>query len=156
MPGRRRPGGSGGVPRGAGVVALVCGLAILAGCDSGGSDSTQDGTAETTTQTTPADPGPVAGTVTVTAGDLFFEPEEAIAPAGRVKLDLVNDGAQFHTLLADGLAKFKLEADAGERVSETVTLEPGKYLLYCDVPGHKAAGMETTLTVGPPPPPSSP
>ena len=29
----------------------------------------------------------------------------------------------------------------------TVTLKPGKYEFYCPVDGHKASGMEGTLTV---------
>ena len=30
----------------------------------------------------------------------------------------------------------------------TVTLQDGTYELYCSVPGHKQAGMDTSITVG--------
>jgi uncharacterized cupredoxin-like copper-binding protein len=39
------------------------------------------------------------------------------------------------------------ELDPGKGGSLTVTLKPGTYLLYCNVPGHYMSGMWTTLTV---------
>jgi uncharacterized cupredoxin-like copper-binding protein len=39
------------------------------------------------------------------------------------------------------------ELDPGASGKLTVTLKPGKYLLYCNVPGHYMAGMWTTFTV---------
>ncbi len=39
------------------------------------------------------------------------------------------------------------ELDPGKSGSLTVNLQPGKYLLICNVPGHFAAGMWTELTV---------
>jgi uncharacterized cupredoxin-like copper-binding protein len=39
------------------------------------------------------------------------------------------------------------ELDPGKSGSLTVTLQPGKYLLICNVPGHFAAGMWTEFTV---------
>jgi len=38
------------------------------------------------------------------------------------------------------------ELDPGKSGSLTVTLKPGTYLLYCNVPGHYMAGMWTTIT----------
>jgi len=29
----------------------------------------------------------------------------------------------------------------------SVTLKPGKYVFYCNVPGHRQGGMQGTLTV---------
>jgi len=39
------------------------------------------------------------------------------------------------------------ELDPGASGKLTVTLKPGKYLLYCNVPAHYVAGMWTTFTV---------
>ena len=39
------------------------------------------------------------------------------------------------------------ELDPGASGSLTVNLQPGEYLLICNVPGHYAAGMWTTFTV---------
>jgi len=39
------------------------------------------------------------------------------------------------------------ELEPGKWGSLTVTLEPGKYLLICNVPGHYGAGMWTEFAV---------
>lgn len=39
------------------------------------------------------------------------------------------------------------ELDPGKAGSLTLTLQPGKYLLLCNVPGHFASGMWTTFEV---------
>ena len=39
------------------------------------------------------------------------------------------------------------ELDPGASGSLTLTLKPGEYLLYCNVPGHFASGMWTTIKV---------
>lgn len=39
------------------------------------------------------------------------------------------------------------ELEPGEKSSLKITLEPGKYVLYCNVAGHYASGMWTLLTV---------
>jgi cytochrome c biogenesis factor len=57
-------------------------------------------------------------------------------------------GASGHTLAIqdpkfDG---FLLHSDANPK-SGKVELAPGKYTIYCTVPGHEAAGMKATITV---------
>lgn len=37
--------------------------------------------------------------------------------------------------------------DPGKSGSLTITLKPGTYLLYCNVPGHYLSGMSTTVLV---------
>lgn len=39
------------------------------------------------------------------------------------------------------------ELDPGKSGSLSVTLDPGTYMLFCNVPGHYMAGMWTTITV---------
>ena len=44
-------------------------------------------------------------------------------------------------------ADFLLGSSAGAKHSATVLLSPGKYTIYCTVPGHEASGMKATITV---------
>lgn len=39
------------------------------------------------------------------------------------------------------------ELEPGQKGGLTLTLKPGKYILYCNIPGHYALGMWTLLTV---------
>jgi plastocyanin len=56
-----------------------------------------------------------------------------------------NQGNLLHTLVFEGADVF-IEADAGAQAATTVTLEPGTYTFFCDVPGHRAT-MEGEVTV---------
>ena len=89
-------------------------------------------------------------TAAITAGDLFYKPKELSAAAGPVNISFTNEGAITHTLVVEEDPKFKkLEvSQKGATASETLDAKPGTYTLYCDVPGHRAAGMEAKLKVG--------
>lgn len=93
------------------------------------------------------------GTLALTspdAGDLVFEPETLDAEAGEVVLEYTNPSEVPHNVAIE-------EGDETLAQSETVTgggsadasaeLEPGEYVFYCAVPGHRESGMEGTLTV---------
>ena len=70
------------------------------------------------------------------------------AAAGTIAIRYTNAGAIEHTLLIDGISGFKLDvASTGATDTGTVKLGPGTYTLYCNIPGHRAAGMEAHLTV---------
>jgi uncharacterized cupredoxin-like copper-binding protein len=43
--------------------------------------------------------------------------------------------------------QMRLEVENGGRDSGTVTLQPGRYIIYCDVAGHRDGGMEARLLV---------
>lgn len=86
--------------------------------------------------------------VAVVAEDLAFDAEAYEARAGDVRITYENDGAIEHTLVIDGVDDFKLVVPgAGDVDESTVELEAGEYTIYCDVAGHRDAGMEATLEV---------
>jgi len=84
----------------------------------------------------------------IDAADLKFTPKEATVAAGPVAVTYDNTGAITHTLLVEEDPSFKkLSADSGKTVTETWNAKPGTYTFYCDVPGHRQAGMEAKVTV---------
>ena len=70
------------------------------------------------------------------------------ASAGEIDVELVLDGFLAHTLVVAGLeAEFRLEVGADKVDFGTLTLAPGRYILYCDLAGHRSSGMEARLLV---------
>lgn len=141
------------------ALAVIAVLA-LAGCGGGDSSTgaaTSTGastTASTTTSTAPAAPtatSTTAGTadaVDVVAEDIKFTKKSYEATAGEVTITYHDEGAIEHSLLIDGVQGFELDVKTHGAVDTgTVTLKPGTYTLYCGMPGHRAAGMQATLTV---------
>ena len=121
------------------MAALVAVLGLGAACGSGDADrATQEG--KTTSK---AD-------VTVTAQDTNFPTKQFTAHAGNVTIRYVDEGKLAHTLVMEGVPGWKkLEVNGkGDAETGTITLAPGAYTMFCDVPGHRAAGMQATLTVG--------
>jgi hypothetical protein len=95
---------------------------------------------------TPAEPDPNAD-VAVLAEDNHFDRDGYEAAAGEVAFSYVERGNIEHTLLIEGVDDFKLEVRPSDKVDNgTAQLAPGTYLLYCDVPGHKAT-MQAPLVV---------
>jgi plastocyanin len=93
-------------------------------------------------------PGPAVGSVDVVAeASIKFNATEFTAPAGVVQINY--SGATGHTLAIDDpkFSSLLLTTDAGGPKSEKVLLTPGKYVIYCTVPGHRAQGMQATITV---------
>lgn len=117
-----------------GVLALV----VLAACGQGG-DTDGDG-----------EDGAAGETFTFVASEVDWQDAPSEVPAGtEVTFELDNQDEQRHTLVIEELDDKKVaEAEGGETGSGTVELEAGEYTYYCDVPGHREAGMEGTLTAG--------
>jgi plastocyanin len=92
--------------------------------------------------------GAPASTVTVTAlPTLKFDSTEYTAKAGVVQINYV-DGGGTHTLVIDNpkFNGFELAVPGGPK-SGKVDFTPGKYVIYCTIPGHRQAGMQATITV---------
>jgi plastocyanin len=82
-------------------------------------------------------------------GTLAFDTDVLDASAGEVTINLDNPAAVEHDVAieADGeeIAKSDLVSEGTTSVS--AELDPGEYVFYCSVPGHREGGMEGTLTV---------
>ncbi len=147
----------------AGLAVCALGVAACGGSDSG-STSTSGGSASSnagggygakpTTTTAAAAPSGAASTVKLAAaadGSLAFDPNTLTAKAGKVTLDMKNPQSSGipHAVAVEGngVAGSGEVAQPGGTSKVTVDLGPGTYTFYCPVPGHKAGGMEGTLTV---------
>jgi plastocyanin len=125
-----------------GRVGVVLAFAVLAIVGCGGDD---DADANGSTPAPEAD-------LTVEAHDNDFDRDEYTLAPGEQQVSYVQEGEIRHTLLvetADGapVDGFELEVDGSSSDAGTVDLDAGRYTLYCDVAGHREAGMEADLVV---------
>jgi plastocyanin len=119
--------------------ALALALPLALGLTACGGDDAAPATA------------PATADVVVTAKDIHFTEDAYTAPAGDIEVAYLNEDSVRHTLIIlddqnEPIPDFKLEIPGkGSVDSGTVTLDPGTYTLFCDVPGH--GSMTATLTV---------
>jgi plastocyanin len=106
------------------------------------------------TPETPAEPAPSTGPahLQVSAKEFSFTLSHGSAPAGRIVLELVNDGEDEHNLhirpAAGGPDVGALPTlQAGHHEDQEFNLPAGTYTFYCSMPGHEALGMKATFTV---------
>lgn len=144
---------------------IVAGAFVALGC---GSDSGTTTAADTNTAPAAA---AAAKAITIDMGEYFYSPKSATARAGSVTITAPNKGKLPHELvlahtdaapgklptLPDGsVDEAKLEAQgkapgeipevaAGKSGKATLKLPAGRYVMYCNIPGHYAAGMYGTL-----------
>ncbi len=85
--------------------------------------------------------------------ELYFEPAEITVPAGaEVTFVIRNEGSLDHEFESAekgeaGIDEILIPPGRTRRVAWTAPSTPATYKVYCDLPGHRAAGMELTLIV---------
>jgi len=152
------------------VLALVAVLGIVAAAcssdDEGGEGSASGSTASGTT----APDTSTAAVVNSTVKDFAIALDPTSEAAGEIKFEITNEGPSEHefVVLQTDLAPDALPVD-GDSVSEetegvvnagevediasgtteslALTLDPGNYVVICNLPGHYAQGMRTGFTV---------
>ncbi|CAN5866061.1 hypothetical protein BH24CHL4_BH24CHL4_04630 [soil metagenome] len=83
----------------------------------------------------------------VVSGDIYFDPTEVtIAADTNVPFMLPNDGAAPHNFSIDEL-EVDIDIAPGEEEEVVINAPAGEYEYYCNVPGHREAGMVGTLVV---------
>jgi mono/diheme cytochrome c family protein len=92
-----------------------------------------------------------AGKLTIPAdptGQLAYQFGKATAKPGKVTFSMPNQASIQHNIAIKGpvTGHGPIVGNGGDSTF-SVTLKPGKYEFYCQVPGHEQGGMKGTLTV---------
>ena len=128
-------------------IAIAVAALAVAGCGSSNKSSSSSSSSSTS--------APVSGgggsTLTISAdpNQLKFNTTSLSAKAGNVTIKMSNPAALSHDVSIEGNGVDQKGAVVSKGGTSTVTanLKPGKYTFYCSVDGHRAAGMQGTLTV---------
>ncbi|GAB4363411.1 MAG: hypothetical protein Kow0026_27950 [Oricola sp.] len=99
-----------------------------------------------TAEPTSAPAGKVTFAVTNTSKDAVHEMIVAPLKAADEKLPYLDDESRVDEETAGHLGEVS-ELDPGASGALTVSLKPGTYILYCNIPGHYMSGMWTDFTV---------
>ena len=100
----------------------------------------------------PAEPAsPAVHELTIEASNFRFQGFHFDVPAGITDVRLVSSEGSHTLAFADPDLAYVNLAAPGSRTSVKVDFVAGRtYTIFCALPGHRASGMEATITVGPP------
>ena len=127
------------------VLVLAAFVLALSACGGGSSSSS---TTPATTGGGGAGGGSTVKISAVPSGALKYEQADVSATAGSITIDFTNMSSLPHDVTIEGNgASGATDQITDSTTSTTVDLDPGTYTFFCSVDGHRAAGMEGTLTV---------
>jgi len=139
------------------LVAIALALGISACGGSSGSSSSSKSAAATppaTSSSAASSSSPASSSLSIAAdpsGALKFTKSSLTAKAGTVTISFTNNSSLDHNLTVQqgtsGPVMGATPTFAGGTKTLKLTLKAGTYTFYCSVPGHRAAGMQGTLTV---------
>ena len=114
-----------------------------------GGEETTATPAETATTGAPQGGEQTVNVSSPAGGELVFEPEALAAKAGSVTIEYDNPSPVDHSVAIEAGSETLAESEIVTQDTTTATadLEPGEFVFYCTVPGHRESGMEGTLTV---------
>ena len=147
-----------------GTPTLIIGLLAIAGCGSSSNSTTSSAstppatstpaqtptTASTPAQTPTGGSGQALALAANPEGQLKYDKTSLTAKAGKVSIDFTNMAPEDHNMTlasSSGAVVGATPTFQGGSKTLTLNLKPGTYKFFCTVPGHRAAGMEGTLTV---------
>ena len=139
--------------RTASLAATALVAVALSGCAASNDAAVEAQGLTEETANDPVEPIGPGSTMTVESFEWGFEVVEGFAVDGGVEITLVNIGDAEHNIRIDGAAgeTVLVQAAGGAEATDTIQLfgSPGgqAYTFYCDIPGHRAQGMEGELYV---------
>ncbi|HEU5430135.1 MAG TPA: PQQ-binding-like beta-propeller repeat protein, partial [Thermomicrobiales bacterium] len=93
---------------------------------------------------------PAAAGPTIQLVDIAFNPNTFTLPANTpTTVTLINHGAAIHNFNIDRLNIHSGDLTPGQSKQVTIDAPAGTYQYYCNIPGHKEAGMKGTVNVAP-------
>lgn len=109
------------------------------------------GSAENKEEASTEPVGDAINTLQVDAFNFHFQADNFDVPAGINEITYVTKEGS-HTLAFDTPAQsyVNLSVPGGKDATKVDLVEGQKYTIFCTLPGHRAAGMQATLTVGAP------
>jgi plastocyanin len=144
--------------------ALITAVVVFGLTACGGSSSTTSSSSTATSSAAPSSSATATASSSAAAaassslsiaaspsGMLMFTKKTLTAKAGKITITFTNDSPLGHNFtLQQGTSGPVIAATPtfqGGTKTLTVDLKAGTYTYYCSVPGHRAAGMQGTLTV---------
>lgn len=130
--------------------ALAFASFALAACGSSDDSSSTATEAPSMTATSSTGTGATIDIAADPSGAPAFTKTDLTTTAGNDTIDFDNESSTSHNVQIEDSSGNEVggtDTITGSKTTTTVDLKPGTYTFFCNIPGHREAGMEGTLTV---------